>query len=190
MNDLLIKGNTDIEILNNQDFTKPITNVKYWERDYINSNLYTISNKSHKTFFMFLWRTGCRVSEVVGVKLRDVDFVNYTVTIKWLKKRKYQTRIIPMHPDLRNILDYYVANLKHDDRLFDFSRQRADQLARKYFNGSCHKFRHSFAVNWLRSGGDLYLLSRMLGHSSVKVTETYLQIVPIDIGKELIKVQF
>jgi len=190
MNELLINQNTNIDILSKQDLSKPIQKVKYWERDYINSKLDIISNKSHKTFFMFLWRTGCRVSEAIGVRLRDVDFVNYTVTIRWLKKRKYETRIIPLHPELRNILDYYVTNLKHDDRLFNFSRQRADQISRKYFNGSCHKFRHSFAVNWLRSGGDLYLLSRMLGHSSVKVTETYLQIVPIDIGKELIKVQF
>ncbi len=38
-----------------------------------------------------------------------------------------------------------------------------------------HKFRHTFARSWLERGGEVYSLSRLLGHSSVKVTETYLE---------------
>jgi len=38
-----------------------------------------------------------------------------------------------------------------------------------------HRFRHTFAVNYLRAGGDLYALSRLLGHTSVNVTEVYLR---------------
>lgn len=40
---------------------------------------------------------------------------------------------------------------------------------------SAHTFRHTFAVNFLTRGGDLYALSRLLGHSSVKTTEVYLR---------------
>lgn len=190
MNEILINQKTEITVLNSQDFTKHKSTVKYWERDYINYRLEQISNKSHKTLFMFLWRTGCRISEALGVTKRDIDLENFVVTIRWLKKRKYCNRQLPLHPHVRTILDYYIMNLKSDDKLFSITRQRADQLSRKYFGGSCHRFRHSFAVNWLRSNGDLYLLSKMLGHSSIKVTEVYLQIVPIDVGKELLKVKF
>jgi len=38
-----------------------------------------------------------------------------------------------------------------------------------------HKFRHTFARTWLERGGELYSLSRLMGHSSVKVTEIYLE---------------
>jgi integrase/recombinase XerD len=38
-----------------------------------------------------------------------------------------------------------------------------------------HKFRHTFARTWLERGGEVYRLSRLMGHSSVKVTEIYLE---------------
>lgn len=40
---------------------------------------------------------------------------------------------------------------------------------------SAHTFRHTFAVSYLRAGGDIYQLSLLLGHSSVKTTEIYLK---------------
>ena len=185
---------SDIEVLSKQDLTKHSevdkAQIKYWEREYINSRIDSIKNTKHKILFMLLWRTGCRVSEALGLRKRDIDLENYTLTIRWLKSRKAYSRNIPIQAELRTILSVYLSNMLAENRLFDFTRQRADQLARKYFAGSCHKFRHSFAVNWLRQGGDLYLLSKMLGHSSIKVTEVYLQIVPAEVGKELQKIQF
>lgn len=43
-----------------------------------------------------------------------------------------------------------------------------------------HDLRHKFAITWLRNGGDIYALSRHLGHSSVKTTEIYLGFVSGD----------
>jgi integrase len=45
---------------------------------------------------------------------------------------------------------------------------------------SFHTFRHTFAVNYLRAGGNLYYLSRILGHSSMKTTERYLQSLGVE----------
>lgn len=165
---------------------------KYWEKDFINSKIASIDNVMHKTFFRTLWMSGVRVTEGINIRKCDIDFQNYVVTIKWLKNRKYYSRTIPLHPILKNVLEIFVAPLKSGDRLFPFTRQRADQLIKKYFgeDAFCHRLRHSFAVNWLRAGGDIFVLSRMLGHSDIKVTMVYLQIVPIDVGKELLKVPF
>lgn len=189
-----IKEDQIIDIPGSKSLTKHTGNVKgkikYWDKDYINQKIDLISNTAHKTLFFFLWRTGVRISEALAVRKRDLDFEKYTIEIQWLKNRKRETRIFPMQPELRTILMYYTSNMNLDDKLFDFSRQRADQLSRKYFNGSCHRFRHSFAINWLRNNGDLYLLSKMLGHSSVTVTEEYLQVIPVDIGRELLKINF
>jgi integrase/recombinase XerD len=44
-----------------------------------------------------------------------------------------------------------------------------------YFN--FHKLRHAFAIRWLEAGGDIYALSRHLGHTSVKTTEVYLEYI-------------
>jgi integrase len=163
---------------------------KYWNREHINTTIDTITNTKHKMLITFLWFTGCRISEIVQLKKRDIDMQNYLITIRWLKNRKYQTRNIPMHPLLRNQLSYYLATLNLDDVLFGLSRQRSWQIVQKYFDGHPHQLRHSFAVNWLKCGGTIVELSKMLGHSDIKVTMVYLSIVPQDVGKELLKIQF
>jgi len=43
-----------------------------------------------------------------------------------------------------------------------------------------HTFRHVLAVNYVRAGGDIYRLSRILGHSSVTTTQTYLRSMGIE----------
>ncbi len=43
----------------------------------------------------------------------------------------------------------------------------------------CHDLRHKFAIEWLREHGDIYRLSRILGHASVKTTEIYLGYVDL-----------
>lgn len=186
----LVTGNQ-----NTRDFTIPKSKVKgqlpaYWEKDYINQRINSIENLTHRVFFQFLWMTGVRVTEAVGVRKCDLDLQNYTVTVRWLKSRKYEQRVLPLHPRIRDIVQVYSATLKSDERLFPFTRERAWQLTRAHFNGHPHQMRHSFAVNWLRNGGDVVVLSRMLGHSHLQTTMEYLKIVPIDQGKELLKVKF
>ncbi len=98
--------------------------------------------------------------------------------------------VIPLHPAIRDLLRLYTTNMKEEELLFNMTRQRVWQLAAKYLEGHPHQMRHSFAVNWLKSGGDIIMLSRMLGHSNIKTTMEYLKVVPSDIGKEMLKVQF
>ena len=185
----------ELVILNNQDLTIRNENVKsdlrkYWDRDYINNCINQIKNKSHKMLIKFLWITGVRITEALNVRKRDIDFDSFLITVRWLKSRKYYNRVLPMHPILKDVLELFVASLKADDLVFPISRQRAYQLTIKYLNGSPHQLRHSFAVNWLKCGGDIVILHRMLGHAKIQTTMEYLKIVPVDQGKELIKINF
>ena len=163
---------------------------KYWERDYINAQIDRVSNPGHKVFLTFLWMSGLRVSEAVGLRKKDLDFNNYVMIVRWLKNRKYNNRVVPIHPLLKDLLQLYTSPMNLDDRIFPFTRIRAYQITKKALNGSPHQLRHSFAVNWLRCGGTLVTLSRILGHSNINTTLIYLRIVPIDQGKELIQIKF
>jgi len=185
----------DIVVLNNQDLTIPISNVKrelrkYWGREYINECINNISNNKHKMLLRFMWMTGLRVSEVINIRKKDIDLQSYLITARWLKSRKYKYRVLPLHPDLKMVLELYVAGLKSEDLIFPYSRQRVYQLTKKYLKGNPHMLRHSFAVNWLKCGGDIVILHRVLGHSKIQTTMEYLKIVPIDQGRELIKIKF
>ena len=185
----------EIQILNSQDLTNHRSNVKlelpkYWDKAYILEKIASIEKISDKMLFNFLWRSGCRISEVLNLKKKDFDFENYIFKVRWLKSRKYKERIVPMHPRLRDVMQVYTAPYKAEEKIFDITRQRAWQLSKKYFNGHPHMFRHSYAVNWLRCAGDIVVLHRILGHSKIQTTMEYLKIVPVDQGKELIKINF
>lgn len=179
----------------NKNLTKEYQNVKrelpkYWDKEYINQVLDNISNSNDAMLCRFLWMSGVRITEALSLTKKDIDFKNYMMKVKWLKNRKYKERIVPIHPALRNILQIYTAAANQDDRIFPISRQRAWQIVQKYFQGHPHQFRHSFAVNWLRSDADIVTLHRILGHTKFQTTQEYLKIVPVDQGKELIKVSF
>lgn len=185
----------DIAVRERQDLTKGEEKVKrevpkYWHKEELKEKLERVKNHEHKMLFTTLWLTGIRITEALNIRKRDIDCENYLLTIRWLKSRKWQTRNIPMRPELRDLLQLYSATKLTDDKLFPISRQRAWQLTQRHFGGHPHQFRHSFAVNWLRSGGDVFLLSKMLGHARIQTTMEYLKIVPVDIGKELLKIEF
>lgn len=178
-----------------QDLTQAARTVKaelpkYWDRDYVNQHIQAVSNHQHKMLLQFLWMSGVRITEAVSLRKQDLDFTNYTMNVLWQKSRKYSRRIVPLHPRLRDLLQLYTATMRQDDKVFPITRQRAWQITQKYLTGHPHQLRHSFAVNWLRSGGDLVVLHRILGHSKIQTTMEYLKIVPSDQGKELLKVQF
>jgi integrase/recombinase XerD len=189
---------TEIEIINptHKSLTKTYQKenrkglIPYWDKEYINNGINKITNPQEKMLIKFLWFSGVRITEAINIKTKDIDFINYTIQLQWLKNRKYKYRILPVHPRLKEILEVYVSAMNQEQKLFPISRQRAWQITKKHLNGNPHKIRHSFAVNWLRSKGDIIILHRILGHSKIQTTMEYLKIVPTDLGKELIKIEF
>ena len=188
--------NNEIVILNAKDLTNSYQSVnkkdlpKYIDAEVIKERLQEVTNNNDRMLIIFLWMTGCRISEALGVLKKDIDLQNNTIQLRWLKSRKYNYRNIPMHPQLKQLLSFYLAPIKADDRVFPFTRQRAFQITQKWLGASPHKLRHSFAVHYLRSGGELFDLHLLLGHSKIQTTMEYTKIVPKDLAKELNKVIF
>ena len=192
------KKPSEIEVLSNKNLTKYIGNVKYeqisyFTKDEMNDRLSKLPPNQYSMLFQFLWRTGVRVTEAVSVRKRDLDFDNLEIRIRWLKNRKFETRIIPMHSTLRLPLHTFTAKILSDDRLFSFTRQYVDQLCKKYGFEHAHKLRHSFAVNFLRQSNNptaFVILQHLLGHSNIQTTMVYLQVVPMEQKEALEKVRF
>lgn len=203
MKDDYIKDLTTPQIFNEVNLTKSFINVKeeqlkYMSRDEIHAFIDSVNGPKEKLIFIFMWYTGARVSEVIQVRKRDIDFANKEIKIRWLKNRKYLYRTMPIHPTLKQLLELTTAALGLDERVFPYSRQRVWQIFKKHRNFENdwvhpHTFRHSFAVNYLRqadSANDLVILRKLMGHSSILTTMKYLDIVPRDQAKQLAKIQF
>lgn len=196
--DLIIKEPAEVEILSRQDLTKPHRNVKqdiipHFTKDEMQMLLQDVPANRTGVMFQFAWRTGMRVTEIVSIKKGDIDFQNEELTIRWLKSRKAHHRVLCMHSSLKNMLYMYSAAMRHDDRLFPITRQRADQLAKKYNFGHMHKIRHSFAVNFLRQSKSPYALvelKEILGHSKIETTMQYLKVVPMAQKESMGRINF
>jgi integrase len=193
-------NNKEIVVLKNNDITKPIDivnkreeQISYFSKEDMIELLNKVPPNNYGMLFQFLWRTGVRVSEALGVTKKDIDLENQELKIRWLKNRKYDTRIIPLHNSLKLPLYTFTAKLNNDDKIFNFTRQYVDQLCKKYGFNHAHKIRHSFAINFLRqsdSPSAFVILQHLLGHNHINTTMVYLKAVPMEQKKALEKISF
>lgn len=130
--------------------------------------------------------TGIRINELLGLRRTDVDFDN--LILKVLGKGN-KHRLVPMSIELRKVLYRYLSKhnfplvfcTQHGTQLTQRNSDRDLKLFLRKVGGlenvrcSFHTFRHTFAVNYLRKGGNLYYLQRILGHSTITTTEKYLK---------------
>jgi integrase/recombinase XerD len=133
--------------------------------------------------------SGLRISEVLRLRRTDVDFDNLVIRVLGKGKKE---RLVPMSFELRKALFRYTR--ERNELLFgtrngtvvstrNFERDFRELGLRLHITGvrcSPHTLRHTFAVNYLRAGGNLFYLSKILGHSSVKTTERYLQSLQVE----------
>jgi integrase/recombinase XerD len=134
--------------------------------------------------------TGVRIDEALGLQRDQLDLENLLVKVKG-KGEKH--RVVPMSFELRKVLYRWLA--RHEFSLVFPTMQGRRLVQRNLLRDlklvgkklgmtgvrvSFHTFRHTFAVNYLRAGGNLFYLSKILGHSSVTTTERYLQSLGVD----------
>jgi site-specific recombinase XerD len=135
---------------------------------------------------------GYRISEVLGLPFENCDFDSLVVKVRG-KGGKH--RLVPMSTDMRKVLFKYANKYSAPGRLLFGTRNNTLVTVRNFDRDftligrklgitgvrvSPHTLRHTFAVSYLRAGGNLFYLSRVLGHSSVTTTQKYLQSVNVD----------
>jgi site-specific recombinase XerD len=133
-----------------------------------------------------LWRTGIRASELLHIRLQDIEPPNNVINI--LKAKGDKTRRVYLDPSTLQALIEYAQhhNRPADQPVFQLTRQQVYNIVRRYGRMigkeiHPHTLRHSFAINWVRQNQDLRRLQLLLGHSSLAVTQEYLQFRDADI---------
>ncbi len=137
-----------------------------------------------KAIFEILYSTGIRVSELVGLKVDDVDF--FGNIIKVLGKGKKE-RMVPIGDQALKILKEYLDARQVENKFVFPGRDGGhltDRSVRNIINKyileqamaqhvTPHMFRHSFATHLLESSGDLRGVQELLGHADIGTTQVY-----------------
>lgn len=187
-----------IDISNREIQAEVILEKKSSIRDYmykeeIREVLGNMPPGKNKVLLTTMWMTGLRVSEVINIRKCDINFGHNIMTVRWLKNRKYNERIVPIKRELSNILQLYTMSFKWDQVLFPLTRQAVYKICKAHFNRKPHSLRHSFAVNFLsqcESPMGIVILKNLLGHSRIETTMEYLKIVPFDSAKALETIKY
>lgn len=145
-----------------------------------------------KAMAMLMLYGGLRVSEVLALKVRDVDLGARTVRV-WGKGGR--ERVVPVHEDALRIVHKYLLRERPESdrselflvskgprrgrpltveglrRLFRYHRKQADVLA-----GNPHQLRHTYGTNLAQAGVDAHVLRDLMGHANLDSTLVYIHL--------------
>jgi len=149
------------------------------EKDFLLKQIDKISNIKHKAIISLGYSTGIRVSELLNIKITDIDSKRMIINIVNGKGRK--DRIVPLSQKILELLRTYFRQHKPKINLFNgvelpkYSKTSCNAIVKKYIGHEYHfhLLRHSCATALLEFGVDLRIIQMLLGHASIKTTEIY-----------------
>ena len=155
----------------------------------IKEKLSKIENLKHKAILTLTYSVGLRVSEIVNLKIEEIDSKRMLIHIKNAKGRK--DRIVPLSQNVLELLREYFKKHKPTTYLFNgqkslqYSIGSCQKIYKLYIdqNSSIHTLRHSCFTNLLEVGTDTRLIQKIAGHSNVKTTEIYTHVSNQLLGK-------
>lgn len=150
-----------------------------------------VTNLKHKAILFTAYSAGLRVSEVVNMKISDIDSDRMQILVERAKGKK--DRCVTLSPVLLDILRKYIQVNRPVPKVYLFegqgtpgtmysarSAQKIFQMARHKAGirkeASFHCLRHSFATHILEKGIDIRYIKELLGHFNIKTTERYLHV--------------
>ena len=149
-----------------------------------------LTNKKHKAMLFTAYSAGLRVSEIVHLKISDIDSKRMQIFISRAKGKK--DRYVNLSPVLLDILRNYLTTYKPSPREYlfesgvDFTAYPIRTVQQIFSNAKnkagikkevgIHSLRHSFATHLLDKGTDIKYIKDLLGHFSIRTTERYLHV--------------
>lgn len=163
-------------------------------------DLRTCSFTEYKCWVMtnFLFSTGVRQRSLINIKVKDVDFDNQVIYVNVTKNRK--SLIVPINRTMAKIFSEYLKYRQYKSKedylfcnifgekltkstsyhiLYEYNKKRGVETT------GIHRYRHTFAKQWILNGGNVVSLSKILGHSSLQITQNYINLLVSDVGKEV-----
>jgi integrase/recombinase XerD len=144
-------------------------------------------NLKHKCILMTIYSGGLRMSELLNLKISDIDSKRMQIFLKSAKGKKDRYTILSKNTlaQLRKYFKEYqpkvwlfegINGSQYSDRSVQniFKKAVAKSKINKYV--SVHTLRHSFATHLLENGTDLRYIQALLGHGSAKTTQIYTHI--------------
>jgi len=147
-------------------------------------------NLKHKAILFVAYSAGLRVSEVINLRLQDIDRERKQLFIHCSKGKK--DRYVKLSPMVLDVLEQYykMSEIKPENYLFEgaekgkpYTARSAQQIfsdARKKAgilkSLSFHNLRHSFATHSLEKGVDVIFIKEILGHFNIETTQRYLHV--------------
>ena len=147
-------------------------------------------NLKHKAILFVAYSAGLRVSEVINLRLQDIDRERKQLFIHCSKGKK--DRYVRLSPMVLDVLEkyYIMSEVKPKNYLFEgpekgkpYTARSAQQIfsdARKKAGIlktlSFHSLRHSFATHLLEKGVDVLFIKEILGHFNIETTQRYLHV--------------
>jgi len=138
-----------------------------------------IGNLKHKAIISLAYSCGLRVSEVINLKIDDVD--SSRMLIKVVGGKGNKDRYVPLSENILGLLRSYFKKTRPVNYLFNgqssqkYSPTSCNKIVKKYISDkySFHSLRHSCFTHLLESGVDLRIIQKIAGHKSSKTTEIY-----------------
>jgi integrase/recombinase XerD len=141
----------------------------------------------------WLLATGNRSRTVRNIKIGDLDLNDGYVVLREVKNKKQ--RIIPIAKSLIVILQEYLTFLNQDKDQYLFCSIYGEKLTAEGISSaipsynqkrgvdktSIHLYRHTFAKRWIKNGGDIFRLQKILGHSNMEMVRKYVNMYGEDL---------
>jgi len=156
-------------------------------RDEIQSILAEINNEKHNLMIAVAYAGGLRVSEIINLKVKDINLAELTIHIKGAKGNKDRITILP--EKLVKNIEKLISNKNSDEYVFASERggKLTERTAQKVFaqalkkagikkEATFHSLRHSFATHLLENGVDVRYVQELLGHANIRTTQIYTKV--------------
>lgn len=189
----VVNRQIDPEFIHRPKTQKLLPNVL--SKEEIKLILNTLGNVKHKAMLSLLYSCGLRRSELLTLKLTDIDSKRHLIVIRQSKGKK--DRIVPLSEKILELLrEYYIAYkpklwlFEGQDKKSAYDESSLANVLKQALEKSkikkpvtLHWLRHSYATHLLENGTDLRYIQEILGHSRSSTTEIYTHVSDLSIRK-------